>query len=75
MPALLSRIIGAIIDKKKIIGWIAAVIIGIVALVMGMNSAELKDAICAAPVVNIPAPAPVAAPAVAVPAPAPDVKK
>lgn len=59
MPALFERIISAIIDKKKIIGWIAAVIIGIVALVLGMGSAELKQAICDAPVVSIPAPAPV----------------
>lgn len=61
MPILLERIITALIDKKKIIGWIAAVIIAIVAMVFGMNTAELKQAICDAPTVSIPTPAPAVA--------------
>lgn len=43
---VIARLIAAFVDKKKIIGWISAAAIAIVAAGMGMQSTELKSAIC-----------------------------
>lgn len=68
MPAIIQRLITALIDKKKIIGWVAAAIMAVVAVVLGMNTAELKSAVCSGPTLELPAPAPAAE------APKPEVK-
>lgn len=73
MSAIVQKILTALISKKKLIAWISAALIAVVAAVLGMNSAELKEAICSAPLVELPAPAP--APEVAPIPAAPEVKK
>lgn len=51
---MLQNIIKAILGKKKIIGWISAALIAVIALVIGEPVTELKDAICAAPTLEVP---------------------
>ena len=56
MPGILSNIIQAIISKKKILAWIATVIIAVLAMIFGVNSSELKEAVCEQASITIPAP-------------------
>lgn len=74
-------ILKAILPTKKIGAWIVGILAAVVALVMGVQNKELKDAFCASAPVELPkieikqdAPAEISAPAVA-PAPAPEQKK
>lgn len=60
MPVLVQRLIEFFIDKKKLVGWISAFAIAVLAAATGMQSQEFKDAVCGAPVIALPsAPAPV----------------
>ena len=52
--AILSRIIGAIFGKRRVIGWGAAVAMAIGAAAMGMQTSEFKSAVCDAPVLEQP---------------------
>lgn len=47
-------LIKKLLDKKKVIGIVAAVVIAAIAAAMGMSSGALKEAICDAPVVELP---------------------
>lgn len=70
---MLQNILSALIGKKKLIGYIAAGLLAVAGLFLGFSSQEMKEIVCAAPVVEVPkeikdkveaiAPAPVAAPA------------
>jgi hypothetical protein len=74
---MLQNFITALIGKKKLIGYVSAGLLAIAGLFLGFSSQEMKDMVCAAPVVEVPqeikdkvdavkgevAPAPVAAPA------------
>lgn len=52
---ILQKLISMFVSKKKIIGWISAIVIGAVALFAGMSSQEVKDAICSQEVPQVPA--------------------
>lgn len=49
----------ALLPKKKVVGWISAAVMAVAAAAVGMQSAEFKSAVCDAPVLQLPAPAPV----------------
>jgi D-Tyr-tRNAtyr deacylase len=46
MPSLIQRIIEALVSKKKVVGWVAAALIPIIGVAIGMQSDEVKSAIC-----------------------------
>jgi len=56
---MLQKLIEMFISKKKIIAYVSAVIIAVVAAVLGMKAQEVKDAIHDGPVIELPT-APVA---------------
>ena len=64
MPILFQKILEAIISKKKIIAYVSALLIAVLATILGMKPTEIKDAIISGPVIELPAsiPTPVAAP-------------
>ena len=41
------------VSKEKIIGFVAAVVIAVVAAVVGMSSDQVKSSVCGAPTVQI----------------------
>ena len=51
---LLKKIFTAIFSKKKIMAWIAAVVLAVAALVFGIDQKEIREAINEAPVIEIP---------------------
>lgn len=71
MPLFLVKLAQLFLSKKKIIGWISAVILAALSMVVGMNAQEFKDAVCSAELpkeeIKIEAPAP--------PQPAPQAPK
>jgi len=54
MPEILMRIFSVIISKKKIIGWVGAIILAGAAIVLKMPVLEVKDSVCGAPVIQVP---------------------
>lgn len=64
-PLILTKILELFISKKRVIGWISAVVFVLGAAAASMQTAEFKDAVCSAPII-----APAAAPI----APQPEVK-
>lgn len=54
MNGIVERLIGVFIDKKRVIGWISAVVIAVSAVAAGLSSQEFKDAVCAGPVIEAP---------------------
>lgn len=46
----------ALLPKKKVIGWVSAALMAVAAAAVGMQTPEFKQAVCDAPVVNLPAP-------------------
>lgn len=54
MPTVLSRIFGLFVNKKKVLGWIAAPILVLVAVAAGMDTTEVRDAVCGAPLIEVP---------------------
>ena len=53
MTGIVERIIGLFINKKKIIGYVSAVVLAIGAAGAAMSTKEFKEAVCAAPVLEI----------------------
>lgn len=49
---ILKKIAGTFINKKRVAGWIGAAVIAAAAVGAGMESQELKDAICGAPLLQ-----------------------
>lgn len=49
MKEIIERLFVAFINQKRVIGWGAAVLIAITAVVTGLRFAEVKQAICDAP--------------------------
>lgn len=50
----LASILGVLIDKKRIVGWAAAVGLFIGAAVLGMQTKDFKDAVCGASIIEQP---------------------
>lgn len=50
----IMRIIGLFVNKKKVVGWIAAPLLVLGAAAAAMSTQEFKDAVCAAPVIEVP---------------------
>lgn len=44
-----ARLVAFFIDKKKIIGWVSAAAMAVVAAAAGMHSDEVKSAVCGTP--------------------------
>lgn len=58
---ILKKLPEMFLTKKRVIGWISAVAIALGAAAAGIQSAEFKEAVCGAPVIEkieTPAPAP-----------------
>lgn len=53
LNGILKSFIERFFSKNGIIGFVAALLIAIVAIPLGMSSSELKNAICSAPKVEI----------------------
>ena len=53
MEAIISRIIGLFVDKKKIIAWLSAGALVLGSAAAGMQTKEFKDAVCSAPILEI----------------------
>jgi hypothetical protein len=51
---MLQKLLEMFISKKKIIAYVSAVIIAVVAAVLGMSSDEVKDAVVSGPVIDLP---------------------
>ncbi len=65
MGAIVQKLIGMFLTKKKIIAYVSAVIIAAVAAFFGMSSQEVKEAIVSGPSIQAPAgliPAPAVTP-------------
>jgi hypothetical protein len=71
MPAFVQTLIDLFMSKKKIIGYGGALAIAGVAIGTHMSAQDVKDAVCGAPVIAIPAPTPSPVLAPAAPATAP----
>lgn len=67
----LERIVELFFTKKKIMAYIAAVVIAVVAYATGMSFDDVKAAIADAPHIDVPARTPTPVPVV-VPVPTPD---
>lgn len=50
--AALKKIGGMFISKKRVIGWIAPLIIAAGAVAAGMQTSEFKEAVCGAPILE-----------------------
>lgn len=46
MPAFLKMIIEKLVTKKKMVAWASAALIAITGAAIGMDSVEVKSAIC-----------------------------
>lgn len=55
MPVLVQRMIEFFINKKKLVGWLSAFAIAVLAAASGMQTQEFKDAVCGAPTIALPA--------------------
>lgn len=70
LNGIMQKLFSAFISQKRVIGWVAAAVMAIVAVVTGLRFAEVKQAICDAPALvettpNVPAvvpPSPAVAP-------------
>ena len=51
---IVERIVGFFVNKKKVVGWAAALVMLIGGAAMSMSTQEFKDAVCAAPVLDLP---------------------
>lgn len=71
----MKGILSALLEKKKVIGIISAILIAVIAAFLGTSSESLKQAICEAPVVELPKEAPPAAAEVKAPDAAPTKPK
>ena len=49
---ILSKLVSMFITKKRLIGWISALLLGVGAVAVGMDSKEFKEAVCGAPVLE-----------------------
>ena len=58
MPLIIQKLISAFVSKKRIIGWVSAVVFAIGAVLAGFTTQEFKDAVCGAPVITQAPPAP-----------------
>lgn len=72
MPSFIQKLIEQLIDKKRVIGWLSAIILAVLASVAGMQTQEFKDAVCSAAVIPQKAPD---APVIPAPAMKPMVEK
>lgn len=54
MNLILEKIVSAFVDKKRVIGWVSAVGLAVGALAASMSTQEFKDAVCSAPVIQVP---------------------
>jgi len=50
----LMKVVNAVFTKKKIMMWIAAVVVAGLAAVFGISPQEIKDAVQEAPVIELP---------------------
>jgi hypothetical protein len=58
---IVARLVEFFINKKKVIAWASAIAMLIGGAAASMSTADFKDAVCSAPVLDIPkAPAPAA---------------
>ena len=46
--AAVKKIGGMFITKKRVVGWLAAVALGVGAVAAGMSNPEFKEAVCSA---------------------------
>lgn len=44
-----ARLVSFFIDKKRIIGWVSAAAMAVIAAAAGMHSDEVKSAVCGTP--------------------------
>lgn len=49
-----ERILGFFVSKKRVIKYLSALGLALGALMAGMQTQEFKDAVCSAPVLDIP---------------------
>lgn len=54
MPQWFQNIISLLFTKKKIMAWIAALVIAILAAVFGISTADIKEAVQNAPIIELP---------------------
>lgn len=52
MSEILKKMVAAFISKKRVIGWVSAVVIAFAAGALGMSTGEIKDAICSTPAIE-----------------------
>jgi hypothetical protein len=52
MNGILAAIAGAFLNKKRVIGWLAAVGLVVGAAAAGLPAQEFKDAVCGAPIIQ-----------------------
>lgn len=46
MPQWLVLVLTSLVNKKKILGYVGAAVLAVMALIAGVNSKELKDEVC-----------------------------
>lgn len=49
---VIKKILGMLVTKKRIVGWVSAVAIAIGAGVAGMSTPEFKEAVCSAAIIE-----------------------
>lgn len=52
MSLIISRLASMFLNKKRIIGWVSAVVFAIGAAATTMQTKEFKEAVCGAPVIE-----------------------
>jgi hypothetical protein len=55
---VLKNVFLAIFSKERVIGWGAGIAIAATAALAGMQSKQVKEAVCGATVIEVPAPTP-----------------
>lgn len=51
---MLQRLIEMFISKKKVIGFVSAIVIALIAAVLGMSASEVKESIISGPTIELP---------------------
>lgn len=54
MGAILTKLAQVFLNKKRVISWLSAAAMVALAAAAGMQTEEFKEAVCGAPVLNVP---------------------